>query len=220
MRLAGNFRKGNRPICKCESPGPLLTPMKNQPCNKRNDKLELYKFNLLWYIFNMAITGKVLIFCEAVAKGANYTDAALKAGCSEKSAKTQGSKWMDRKDVKEWLADVSKSAAERVGLDREWVLRKSKEIVVKCTEPVQVFDKKGKPVTEPDPDNPDGPKLKVYMLYDAKSANKALETIAKHLKMLTDKVEVQTPDADKFRPEPTTAEEAARRYQEFMRRSN
>lgn len=162
----------------------------------------------------MAISGRVLKFCEFVAAGATQTAAAEKAGYSPKSASNQATKLMRDPDVIEWFDNLNKTAAEKLGITKEWVLTVAKGIVDKCTTPTQVFIR-GKPLFVP---GPNGEQVAAYTLYDAKSAVKANELIAKHLKMLTDKPDGGVPEDQRLKAEPpATPEEAARRYQEYMK---
>lgn len=52
----------------------------------------------------MALTDKKLAFVEAIHEGLNQTEAAIKAGYSEKTAQVQGSRLMNDPDVMQALA--------------------------------------------------------------------------------------------------------------------
>lgn len=52
----------------------------------------------------MALTNKKLAFVEAINEGLNQTEAAIKAGYSERTAQVQGSRLMNDPDVMQALA--------------------------------------------------------------------------------------------------------------------
>src|SRR5271166_2876456 len=70
-------------------------------------------------------------------------------------------------------------AAERLSIDREWVLRKLKENVTRALQERPVLDSSGKPTGE--------------YRYDGPTVNRALELIGKEFRMFVDRKEVGQP---------------------------
>lgn len=164
----------------------------------------------------MALTGRKLLFAEALASGKSATVAYGDVGYSVRSARTLGPRLANDPEIVEFLADIKKSAAERLGITQEWLLGEFKKNFERCANLVPVRDRKGDQVFI---EGPEGQQVPAYTMYDPKAASKFGEMIGKHLKMFTDKVEVGNSDNEPFMTTPVTAEEASRWYQEKMRRS-
>lgn len=114
-------------------------------------------------------------FTIAVAKHGNATQAAKEAGYSKTSARQIGAKNMTKDVIKTEI----QSAAEKLGITTEYVLngfKKHKE-----------FNEAEEEVTEGYGDNV----RIVRRMRDASTALKANEMLGKHLKLFTDKIELE-----------------------------
>jgi phage terminase small subunit len=118
------------------------------------------------------LTDKQKRFCEEYIIDLNATQAAIRAGYSDKTANEQGSRLLANVKVKEYIDELQKNVSERTQLDADWVVKRFKEISDRCMQAV--------PVMEYDPDSgqmiPSG-----EFKFDSSGANKATEMIGKHL---------------------------------------
>lgn len=91
----------------------------------------------------------------------NATQAAIRAGYSEKTASAIGHENLSKPEIAESIAAAAMARSERVQIDQEWVLGRLKTVADRCID--EEF-------------NPTG-------------ANGALSLVGKHLGMFKDKVE-------------------------------
>lgn len=103
----------------------------------------------------------------------NATQAAIRAGYSEKTADQIGYENSRKPDVKN---AIEKALKERTNITQDFVLERLEENVQRCMQAKPVFDKKGKPTGK--------------YTYNASGANRALELLGKHLGMFPTKVEI------------------------------
>lgn len=160
-------------------------------------------------------------FITAYLQCGNATEAALEAGYSRKTAYSQGHRLLKKAEIRTALEQATHKAAEKLDLTAERVLREIARLAFFDIR--KLVDNTGKPLplSELDDDtaaaivgldvanigNSDvgvGEVLK-FKLADKKGA---LEMAAKHLRLLTDKVEVTGKDGA---PLETLSNEAARR---------
>lgn len=134
------------------------------------------------------LTEKKKIFADEYLICLNATEAAIKAGFSEKTARSQGSRLLTDVDISTYLDAQRQKLQGKIELDQEWVLRRLKEISDRCMTavPVMVFDYVDKELKQKiDEDTGEG-----VFEFDSNGANKATELIGKHLGMfITKKVE-------------------------------
>lgn len=151
---------------------------------------------------------------ELLADGQrNATQAALKAGCTVKSAPVQGCKWLKLPKIREALAKKTAELAKNLDIDAEWVLRRLKMLSDFDVRKFYHANGNLKQVSELDDETAFALQgLEVEKLFEhfgkgaaaetgtvtkIKFADKGinLERIGRHLKMFTDKVEVSGMDA-------------------------
>ena len=121
------------------------------------------------------------MFCREYIIDLNATQAAIRAGYSEKTAKDIGCENLAKPNIAERIQTLFNERAEKAEISAEWVLNNLKSVAVRCMqeEPVMV---KGDNGMEPSGE----------YKFDSSGANKSLELIGKHLKLFTDKVEQET----------------------------
>ena len=124
------------------------------------------------------LSNQRLLFTKEYIVDLNATQAAIRAGYSERTAKSQGQRLLTNVDVAAEIQILFDKRAEKVELNSEWVLRNLEKVANRCmtAEPVMV---KG--------DN--GMEESGEYKFDSAGANKSLELIGKHLKLFTDKIE-------------------------------
>lgn len=74
------------------------------------------------------LTPKQELFCREYLKDLNATQAAIRAGYSEKTAKETGYENLTKPHVQELIAELNKGRMERVQVDADYVLQRLTEI--------------------------------------------------------------------------------------------
>jgi phage terminase small subunit len=115
-------------------------------------------------------------FVEEYCVDLNATQAAIRAGYSEKTAGAIGFKLLKIAEIQEAVAAAQAARSKRVKVDQDWVLRRLVRNVNRSSQAEPVRDRDGNPTGE-------------YQ-YQGSVVNKALELIGRHLGMFKDKVEV------------------------------
>lgn len=131
----------------------------------------------------MALTEKMIRFCNEYLIDLNATQAAIRAGYSENSARQIGDENLSKPDIQAYLEVRRKEIQTRLELSQDWVLKRLKEISDRSmqAEPVLKWDYEEKEWYE----------TGEYQ-YDSAGANKATELIGKHLGMFVNKIDVTT----------------------------
>ncbi|MHB8172723.1 MAG: terminase small subunit [Thermincolia bacterium] len=121
------------------------------------------------------LTPKQKMFVAEYLIDLNATQAAIRAGYSEKTAYSIGEENLRKPEIQEAIQKSQNKRAEKLELSAEWVLQRLKDISDRCIQAEPVLDREGNPIGE--------------YRFDSAGANKATELIGKHLKLFTDKVE-------------------------------
>lgn len=131
----------------------------------------------------MALTEKMIRFCNEYLIDLNATQAAIRAGYSENSARQIGDENLSKPDIQAYLEVRRKEIQTRLELSQDWVLKRLKEISDRSmqAEPVLKWDYEEKEWVE----------TGEYQ-YDSAGANKATELIGKHLGMFVNKIDLTT----------------------------
>lgn len=124
-------------------------------------------------------------FCQEYVIDLNGTQAAIRAGYSEKSSRQIASENLSKPAIRSRISELAKERNQAVGLSAEFVIEGVIKNIRRCEQAEVVYDKKGDPVMV---EGPDGVMSPVYK-YDANAALKGYELLGKHLKLFTDKVE-------------------------------
>lgn len=74
------------------------------------------------------LTPKQELFCREYLKDLNATQAAIRAGYSEKTARATGSENLSKPDIADRIAELKAERNEEVGIDAAYVLRRLTEI--------------------------------------------------------------------------------------------
>lgn len=106
----------------------------------------------------------------------NATQAAIRAGYSPKTARSQGQRLLTHADISGRIREKLQKQLKRIELTADYVIDSLKEVAERCKQAEAVLDKKGEPIGE--------------YRFDSTGANKALELLGKHLKLFTEKHEV------------------------------
>ena len=138
----------------------------------------------------------------------NATQAAIRAGYSEKAAYNQGNRLMKNDEVQAMIEELEEASSERTAITKDMVVKELAKIAF--VDPRKLFDEGGRPkdIRFLDPDtaaalssvdiyeefdyNGDEKELMGYTKkYKWADKLRALEMLGKHLGMFTDKVHVE-----------------------------
>lgn len=120
------------------------------------------------------------LFVEEYLVDLNATQAAIRAGYSERSAEVTGHRLLRDAKVAAAIAEAQKARSERTEITADWVLKNLKTVAERCMQAEPVLDRDGKETGE--------------FTFNASGANRSLELIGKHLKMFTDRTEIDASD--------------------------
>jgi phage terminase small subunit len=133
-----------------------------------------------------ALTPKQEKFVQEYLIDLNATQAAIRAGYSEKTAKAIGHENLTKPDIAAAIEQAQKSLSERVEITQDWVLRNLKAVADRCMQAAPVLDRKGKPVLV---ENAEGDVVPAYT-FNSMGANRSLELLGKHIGMFGDSLKV------------------------------
>lgn len=124
------------------------------------------------------LSGKHERFCQEYVIDYNGTQAAIRAGYAQASAKQQAYKMLQREDVKARIRELQSEQVERLSITSDYVVLELLDTYKSCREaaPVMEWDYFSKEMVE----------TGKYQ-FDSKGALKALEMIGKHLGMFDKK---------------------------------
>lgn len=136
---------------------------------------------------NEEITAKQQLFIKEYLIDLNGTQAAIRAGYSSKTANEQASRLLANANIRAEVQKAMDKRSEDLGIDAKYVLQTIKNTIERCKQAEQVLDRKGLPVMI---ELPDG-ELAPAFTFDSMAVLKGAELLGKHLKMFTDKAEVE-----------------------------
>lgn len=120
----------------------------------------------------------------------NATQAAIRAGYSEKTARSQGQRLLTNVDIGAAIQERMHQRAKRTKIDADYVLQGIAKNIARCEQGSPVVDRSGEPVMAEGPDGEIAPMWR----YDAGNALRGYELLGKHLQLFT---EGATGDRDK-----------------------
>ena len=134
------------------------------------------------------LTDKQTAFVREYLVDLNATQAAIRAGYSERTASRIGPQLLGKTCVREAIEKAQAKRARRVEVTQDYVLSNLVEVVERTMQRAPVTNRKGEQVTDEEG--------RAVWTFDAKGANRALELLGKHLGIFTDKIraEVSGPD--------------------------
>ncbi len=112
------------------------------------------------------LTPKQEMFCREYLIDLNGTQAAIRAGYSEKTANEQASRLLVNVNIQSYIAKLKSERQERVKIDADWVLRRAVEINERCMQREEIVSEDGKVLG---------------FKFDSAGAIKSLDLIGKHV---------------------------------------
>jgi len=164
----------------CSGNGAVLNmqePLISSQHNKKYANLRIHKhsLNLNSMSNDPKLTAKQLLFCKEYLIDLNATQAAIRAGYSEKTATETGYENLTKPHIAEHIQKEMDNRSQKTQINAEYVLETIKKTIERCSqsEPVLV---NGQPSGE--------------FKFDAANVLKGAELLGRHLKLFTDKTEV------------------------------
>lgn len=124
----------------------------------------------------MALTAKQQSFVDEYLIDLNATQAAIRAGYSEKTAGQIGDENLKKPQISQAIQAAMNKRAERTQVDADYVLRTIVDTIERCKQAEPVRDREGQPTGE--------------YKFEPSAVLKGAELLGKHLKMFTDKTEL------------------------------
>lgn len=122
------------------------------------------------------MTDRQECFCREYILDYNGTQAAKRAGYSEKSAYSQAGRLLKNAEILARVRELQHEQVERLSVSADYVVLKLMETREKCMEPVPVLDSNGNQTGE--------------YTFDSKGALRALELLGRHLGMFDDRLKI------------------------------
>ena len=123
-----------------------------------------------------ALTAKQQRFCEEYMVDMNATQAAIRAGYSEKTAYSIGNENLSKPVITEQIATMREEQASRTLVDADFVIKGLLQVHGRCMQEEPVIDA----------DGPTG-----EFKFEHSGANKSLELLGKHLGMFATKLDIR-----------------------------
>ena len=122
------------------------------------------------------LTPKQQMFVAEYLIDLNATQAAIRAGYSQKTAEEQGYQLLRKTSVAAAIQVEMDKRAQETGIDAKFVLKGITKLIDRCEQAVPVLDNEGNPIGE--------------YRFEGNTAMRGYELLGKHLKLFTDKVEI------------------------------
>ena len=149
----------------------------------------------------MTLTAKQEQFCKEYVIDLNGTQAAIRAGYSEKTANRIASENLSKPDITTRIQELMDERSKRVEITADYVLGTIQETIERCKQavPVMEFDHSEKKMVETG-----------EYKFEHNGVLKGCELLGKHLKLFTERLEHTGKDGGPIETKDLTAEEAYR----------
>ena len=136
------------------------------------------------------LTAKQQRFVDEYLVDLNATQAAIRAGYSEKTAGQIGEQNLKKLEIQKAITEAKNKRSERIEIKQDYVLENIKKVIERCMQHEVVLSRDGSPLLV------EGPEGDLTCLFEFKEngALKGLELLGKHLGMFVEqkKVDVTT----------------------------
>ena len=144
---------------------------------------------------NKPLTAQQSRFVDEYLIDLNQTQAAMRAGYSAKTARSQAAQLLTKLNIQEAIQERMNYRSERTQIDSDFVLHGIAKNIKRCEQAEPVRDRQGELVYVTTETGELAPAYK----YDATNALKGYELLGKHLKLFTDKVDHSSSDGSMSR---------------------
>lgn len=136
------------------------------------------------------LTPKQQRFVEEYLIDLNATQSAIRAGYSERTAKSIGQENLTKPDIQKAIQEAQNKLTERTEITQDYVLTNIKKVIERCMQQEAVQARDGSPLLV------EGPEGDLVPLFEFKEtgALKGLELLGKHLGMFKEKIEHDVSD--------------------------
>ena len=130
------------------------------------------------------LTDKQELFAREYLKDLNATQAAIRAGYSENTARKIGSENLTKPDIQDFIAELNRERLERVQIDADYVLRQAVKLHERCMQEIEpITDRRGEEVKDE--------QGRTIFGFDAKGAAAALKLVGEHITVQAFKTNVK-----------------------------
>lgn len=133
------------------------------------------------------LTPKQQMFVKEYLIDLNATQAAIRAGYSEKTAGQQGERLLKNVEIADAVQKQMDKRSKDTEITANYVLETIQETIERCRQAKPVLDRKGDHIYVGTP----GGEIKPAYTFDSNAVLKGCELLGKHLKLFTDKTEVE-----------------------------
>lgn len=124
----------------------------------------------------MKLSNKQKRFCDEYLVDLNATQAATRAGYSERTAREIGCENLTKPNIQAYISNKQKILAEKTEIKIEWIVAELRKTYERCSQKALVLDR-------------DGSDLGIWK-FDASGSIKCLELLGKYLGMFKQKIEL------------------------------
>lgn len=135
-----------------------------------------------------ALPAKQAAFVQEYLIDLNQTQAAIRAGYSERTAAEQAVRLRKRPEIAAAIEAGQEARAERTEVTQDWVVQNLVQVVERSLQRAPVLNMRGEQVEDEEGRH--------VWRYDSTGANKALELLGKHVGMFSDKMKVEHSGVD------------------------
>lgn len=132
------------------------------------------------------LTPKQQRFVEEYLIDLNATQAAIRAGYSEKTARSIGQRLLTNVDIQKAIEEAQNKRTERTEITQDYVLSNIQKVIERCMQQEAVLARDGSPLLVQGPDGD----LACQFEFKENGALKGLELLGKHLGLFKEKVEL------------------------------
>lgn len=135
------------------------------------------------FMASVKLTAKQEKFCEEYMIDMNATQAAVRAGYSEKTAHAIGAENLTKPLIAQRIITLRETQSKRTELDADYVLSRLKKVYERCMQEEAVII--------------DGEEVGEFK-FEHSGANKSLELLGRHLQLFTDKLSINPGEGISF----------------------